>query len=62
MVGETRTKKEVSHDDSVSETSGNDMFEEAVDRLRSYSFVSVGEDGRTFENAWTSTSSHAKVA
>jgi hypothetical protein len=27
----------------ASETSGDEVFEEAVDRLRSYSFISIGE-------------------
>jgi tetratricopeptide (TPR) repeat protein len=34
--------------DSASENTDDDMFEEAVQRLRSYSFVSISEDGRTF--------------
>jgi tetratricopeptide (TPR) repeat protein len=36
-------------DDSVSEAISDGLFEEAVERLRSYSFVSIGEDGQTFE-------------
>ena len=36
-------------DDSASEAIRNDRFEEVVDRLRSYSSVSIGEDRRTFE-------------
>ena len=36
-------------EDSASDASGDDMFEKAVDRLQSYSFVSIGEDRRTFE-------------
>lgn len=36
-------------DDSASEISGGDVFEEAVGRLQSYLFVSIGQDGRTFE-------------
>jgi tetratricopeptide (TPR) repeat protein len=36
-------------DNSTSEASGDDMFEEAVDRLRSYSFVSLGKDETSFE-------------
>ena len=35
-------------DDGASEADDDDVFEEAVERLRSYSFVSIGEDGRTF--------------
>jgi Tetratricopeptide repeat len=36
-------------DGSTSETSGDDVFEEAVDRLRSYSFVSLGKGETSFE-------------
>ena len=36
-------------DSGASDTSGDNIFEEAVERLRSYSFVSVGEHGHTFE-------------
>lgn len=36
-------------DDGSSEISSDDMFEEAVDRLVSYSFVSFGKDNRSFE-------------
>jgi hypothetical protein len=41
-------EKEI-QDDSTSEGSGDNLFEENVDRLRSYSFLPVGKDGRTFE-------------
>jgi tetratricopeptide (TPR) repeat protein len=34
--------------DSASKTSDDDIFEEAVERLSSYSFVSMSEDGHTF--------------
>jgi hypothetical protein len=37
------------NDSGASKASGDDLFENDVDRLRSYSFVSIGEDGRTFE-------------
>ena len=36
-------------DSGASDASGDDSFEEAVDRLRSYSFVSIGRHGRTLE-------------
>jgi hypothetical protein len=36
-------------EDSISEGNDNNIFEEAVERLRSYSFVSIGVDGQTFE-------------
>jgi Tetratricopeptide repeat/NB-ARC domain len=36
-------------DSGGSDASGDDMLDEAVDRLRNYSFVSVGEHGRTYE-------------
>jgi tetratricopeptide (TPR) repeat protein len=36
-------------DDDCASEANDDDFEEAVLRLRSYSFVSLGEDGRTFE-------------
>jgi hypothetical protein len=36
-------------DVSASEADNDDVFDEAVKRLRSYSFISIGEDGRTFE-------------
>ena len=45
----TRDSDEDIEDSGASDVSGDDMFEEAVDRLRSYSFVSVGERGHTFE-------------
>ena len=43
--GEDQNIKE----DGASEANDDDVFEEAVERLRSYSFVTIGEDGRTFE-------------
>ena len=43
-----KDEKGDSKDDGVSETS-NDMFEEAVEQLRSYSFILIGASGRTFE-------------
>ncbi|ERF69453.1 hypothetical protein EPUS_07857 [Endocarpon pusillum Z07020] len=43
-----KDKDEDIEDSSTSEASDDDMFEEAVDRLRSYSFVSLGKD-KTFE-------------
>ena len=42
-------EKEGNEDDGASEISSESMFEAAVERLRSYSFVSTGVDGRTFE-------------
>jgi hypothetical protein len=36
-------------EDGASKANDYDIFEEAVERLRSYSFVSIREDGRTFE-------------
>jgi tetratricopeptide (TPR) repeat protein len=42
-------EKEDNEDDGASEISSDSMFEAAVERLRSYSFVSTGADGRTFE-------------
>jgi hypothetical protein len=36
-------------DDGASQTTYDDIFEEAVERLQGYSFVSVGKDGQTFE-------------
>jgi tetratricopeptide (TPR) repeat protein len=36
-------------DDGGSEVNDDGVFEEAVEQLRSYSFMSIGEDGRTFE-------------
>jgi tetratricopeptide (TPR) repeat protein len=36
-------------DVSASEADDEDVFEESVERLRSYSFVSIREDSRTFE-------------
>ena len=47
--GDEEDKEEDVKDGGASVASGNDVFEEAVHRLRSYSFVSMGEDGRTFE-------------
>ena len=44
-----KEKVEDVEDDSASEASEMDIFEEAVDPLLSYSLVSIGEDGRTFE-------------
>jgi hypothetical protein len=44
-----KDKNEEIEDDSASEISGEDVFEEAVGRLKSYSFVSIGQDGRTFD-------------
>ena len=44
-----RDNEEDMEDSGASDVSGNDLFKEAVNRLRSYLFVSVGEHGRTFE-------------
>jgi tetratricopeptide (TPR) repeat protein len=44
-----KDKDKDNKDDSVSEVSRNIVFEETVDQLRSYSFISVGEHRQTFE-------------
>jgi len=35
--------------DRSSKANDDDTFEDAVERLRSYSLLSIGKDGRTFE-------------
>ena len=49
MAGGEKDEVQDIGEDGVSEANDDDMFEEAVERLRSYSFVSIGEDGWTFE-------------
>ena len=44
-----KEKDEDIEDGGTSEASGDDVFEEAIERLRSYSFVSFGKDKKSFE-------------